>query len=59
MDGNGRIGRFLMNLMLISVGYSWTIIKVDLRVQYMAALDEASTKENILPFAKFIKDQMG
>ncbi|MEN8135664.1 MAG: Fic family protein [Thermodesulfobacteriota bacterium] len=59
MDGNGRIARFLMNLMLISGGYSWTIIKVDFREQYMAVLEEASTKENILPFAKFIKDQIG
>ncbi len=59
MDGNGRIGRFLMNLMLISGGYNWTIIKVDNREQYMAALEEASTNENILPLAKFIKGQMG
>lgn len=59
MDGNGRIGRFLMNLMLISGGYNWTIIKVDNRDQYMAALEEASTNENIFPLAKCIKDQMG
>lgn len=59
MDGNGRIGRFLMNLMLISGGYRWTIVKIDSRRQYMATLEEASTKENILPFAKFIKDQIG
>ena len=58
MDGNGRVGRFLMNLMLVSGGFNWTIIKADLRNQYMAALEEASTKENILPFAKFIKSQM-
>ncbi|MBU0484536.1 MAG: Fic family protein [Proteobacteria bacterium] len=58
MDGNGRIARFLMNLMLISGGYRWMIIKIDFREQYMAALEEASAKENILPFAKFIKDQM-
>jgi hypothetical protein len=59
MDGNGRIARFLMNLMLISGGYNWTIIKTVHRDQYMGALEEASTKENILPFAEFIKSQMG
>ncbi|MFZ3279359.1 MAG: Fic family protein, partial [Candidatus Sulfotelmatobacter sp.] len=26
MDGNGRMGRFLMNLMLASGGYPWTIV---------------------------------
>ena len=28
MDGNGRIGRFLMNLMLAAGGYPWTVIPV-------------------------------
>jgi fido (protein-threonine AMPylation protein) len=58
MDGNGRIGRFLMNLMFISGGFGWTIIKSEFRDQYMAALEEASTKENITPFSEFIRMQM-
>jgi len=28
MDGNGRMGRFLMNLMLASGGYPWTVVPV-------------------------------
>jgi Fic family protein len=59
MDGNGRIGRFLMNLMLIAAGFNWTIIRVEHRNRYLAALEEASTRENILPLAEFIKSQMG
>lgn len=54
MDGNGRIGRFIMNVMLASGHYPWTIIKVDHRDQYMAALEEASTGLNIRPFAAFV-----
>ena len=54
MDGNGRIGRFLMNTMLASGGYSWTIVPLEKRDEYMAALEEASTKQNIEPFAKFL-----
>ena len=54
MDGNGRIGRFLMNLMLASGGYAWTIIPVERREQYMQALEEASVRQNIIPFCEFI-----
>jgi hypothetical protein len=54
MDGNGRMGRFLMNAMLASGGYPWTVVKVSDRNQYMRALDQASSDGNIEPFAKFI-----
>jgi Fic family protein len=54
MDGNGRIGRFLMNVMLASGGYQWVVVPVDLRIEYMSALEEASTKQNIAPFTDFL-----
>ncbi len=57
-DGNGRIGRFLMNLMLASGGYSWTVIRVDRRREYMAALEKASVHGEISDFAKFVADEM-
>lgn len=53
-DGNGRIGRFLMNLMLASGGYPWTVIPVEERDTYMNALEDASVKQDIEAFAKFI-----
>jgi hypothetical protein len=56
MDGNGRLGRFLMNVMLASGGYPWTIIPVERRKDYMAALERASVKGDIKAFATFLAD---
>lgn len=55
MDGNGRIGRFLMNVMCASGKYPWTIIPVERRQQYMDSLEEASVRQNIIPFCDFIE----
>jgi fido (protein-threonine AMPylation protein) len=54
MDGNGRIARFLMNTQLISGGYDWTVIPVERRAEYMAALEKASVQEDITDFTIFI-----
>jgi hypothetical protein len=54
MDGNGRMGRFLMNAMLASGGYPWTVIPVEKRDDYMKALESASVDQNIEPFASFL-----
>lgn len=54
MDGNGRVGRFLMNLMLASGGYPWTVIPVERRAEYMEALEQASVHNNIVPFAQLL-----
>ena len=54
VDGNGRMGRFLMNTMLASGGYPWTVIPVEKRNTYMAALEEASVGQNIRPFTDFL-----
>lgn len=54
MDGNGRIGRFLMNLMLAPAGHVWTVIPIDQRARYMDALDKASSSGDIEPFASLV-----
>jgi len=58
MDGNGRTGRFLMNLMLISGGYNWTVVRTKERQKYMKVLDQASSEGNIKPFAEFINSEL-
>jgi Fic family protein len=57
-DGNGRIGRFLMNTLLASGGYPWTVIRMSRRDAYMKALEAASVKGQITPLAEFIAQEM-
>lgn len=45
-----------MNLMLASGGYPWTIIRVENRDRYMAALESASVEQDLEPFATFVAD---
>lgn len=54
MDGNGRMGRFMMNVMLASGGYRWTIIRKEMRDKYMSALERASVQGDIGGFAAFL-----
>jgi fido (protein-threonine AMPylation protein) len=54
MDGNGRMARFLMNVMMAAGGYPWTVIPLSARNTYMAALERASVGEDIAPFAEFL-----
>lgn len=58
MDGNGRIGRFIMNSLFASGGFPWTIISVARRDEYMKSLEKASVEQNILPFAEFVLSEM-
>jgi hypothetical protein len=57
-DGNGRMARFLMNAMLASGGFPWTVIRVEDRAGYMTALESASVQMNIGPFTAFIAERV-
>ncbi len=54
MDGNGRLARFLMNAMLVTGGYVWTVIPVQQRQRYMQALERASSYGEIEAFTDFV-----
>lgn len=58
VDGNGRLGRFLMNLMLASGGYSWAVIPIEYRNNYTQALEQASVHQDIVPFTQLIAELM-
>jgi fido (protein-threonine AMPylation protein) len=57
-DGNGRMARFLMNVMLASGGYPWTVIRMRDRKAYLAALDRASINVDLGPFTTLIAQRV-
>ena len=57
-DGNGRMTRFVMNVMLASGGYPWTVIRVPDRDAYLATLESASIDQDIETFARFVAEQV-
>ncbi len=56
LDGNGRIGRFLMNVMLAAGGYPWIVIPVEKRDAYLESLETASIEGDVIPFTRFLAD---
>jgi len=57
-DGNGRLGRFLMNAGFASGRYAWTVVRNSRRDLYLTTLEEASTNHNIRPLAAFLAEEM-
>lgn len=57
-DGNGRLGRFLMNTMLASGGYNWAVIRLERRAEYMASLEKASVHGDIADFTLLVREEL-
>lgn len=56
IDGNGRVARLLMNLVLLQAGYTIAIIPPVVRAQYIQALEKAHTDDR--PFIEFIAQRV-
>ena len=52
-DGNGRVSRILMNLILIKKGFSPAIVKMEQRRKYLDCLKSAD-QGNLNPFIEFV-----
>jgi Fic family protein len=53
-DGNGRLGRLLMNLVLLSAGYPWVTIRSDERIPFFSSIERAQVEDDTRPFIEFL-----
>ncbi len=53
-DGNGRMARLLMNMILIKHGYTVAIIPIQERDQYIQTLEQADKSEDLAEFIAYI-----
>ena len=58
MDGNGRMARFLMNVLLASGGYNWTVLQLKNRDTYMSALAHSEAIKDFLRFTQYIVNEL-
>lgn len=56
-DGNGRLSRILMNLILMQNAYPPVVIKMDDRTNYYSLLSRADNNDN-WPFVEYIAENM-
>ena len=53
-DGNGRMARLLMNMILIKHGYTVALIRQEHRDQYLRQLEQVDKTENLAEFIDYI-----
>ena len=53
-DGNGRMARLLMNLILIRHGYTVAIVPIDQRDRYLQGLERADRTEDLAQFIDYV-----
>lgn len=56
VDGNGRVARLLMNLVLMRAGWTLAIIPPICRHEYIATLEKAGRQP--APFVRFVRDRV-
>ena len=55
-DGNGRMARLLMNMILIKHGYTVAIIPIQERNRYIESLERADKSEDLAEFIDYVAD---
>lgn len=55
-DGNGRMARLLMNLILMKHGYTIAMVQRDGRDRYIAEIEDAQTTDSVTGFIAYIAE---
>lgn len=56
IDGNGRVGRLLMNLILLLNGYPMAIIRTEERTNYLNSIYQAQTEKDFIDFNTIVEN---
>jgi Fic family protein len=59
MDGNGRLGRLLMNYVLLGAGHPWVTVLADERIPFFKSIEQAQLGGSVKPFAEFLWHLIG
>ena len=54
MDGNGRLGKLLINDALLTAGLPWVTIRSDERVPFFRAIEQAQVDDHTEPFIELL-----
>jgi len=57
-DGNGRIGRLLLNFQMLRLGYPMIVIESDHKSDYYSVLENAQVKDRYGPLLKFVLQEL-
>lgn len=56
-DGNGRVGRWLANYLLVKGGHPPILFTTESRAEYFQALERFDLTEELEPFASYLREQ--